>query len=114
MRMAWWGAVALGTCVLVAGCGSKREDEAMAVTQRFYSAVADHDGRPACEQLGDAAVSKLESEEEAPCAKAVLTLKLSGVGADKAAVYVTAAQVSLVGADTVFLDQGPDGWSISA
>jgi predicted amino acid racemase len=100
---------------LMSGCGGGADDKnATRVAERFYAAVAAKDGARACAQLEQSAREALEHEEEMPCRKAVLSLKLSGAKADSATVWVTSAQVRLRRGDTVFLDETAAGWRVAA
>jgi hypothetical protein len=50
-----------------------------------------------------------------PCEEAVLELELPRGGtAAETGVYVTSAFVDLVEGGTTFLDEGADGWKVSA
>ena len=106
-------------CLLVlaiAGCGTaEREDDAAAVAQRFHAALDSGDAEAACEQLSEETASKLEQQEKQPCDEAILSLELpkGGTVAD-ADVYVTSAVAHRAEGGTDFLDEGPDGWRISA
>jgi hypothetical protein len=100
---------------LAVGCGGGADDEnATRVAERFYAAVASKDGALACAQLEQSTREALEHDEEMPCPKAVLSLKLSGAKADSATVWVTSAQVRLRRGDTVFLDETAAGWRVAA
>jgi hypothetical protein len=106
----------LAACALVTGCGtadSRRDAEAVA--ERFHAALAERDGATACEQLGEDTVSALEQQEERPCEEAILGLDLpEGGAAARADVEVTDASVVISSGGTVFLDEHPEGWRISA
>jgi hypothetical protein len=97
-------------------CGTgRRDDDAAAVAQRFHAALESGDGRAACDQLGEATKSKLEMQEGKPCEKAILTLKIPKGGTpDVRHVEITSAYIGLTGGSADFLDEGPDGWKISA
>jgi hypothetical protein len=98
------------------GCGvSEREADVAAVAERFYAAIAERDGEAACAELSEETASKLERQESAPCADAVLSLELPGGGeAAATGVWVRSASVDLADGGTTFLDEGPDGWKVSA
>jgi hypothetical protein len=100
----------------LAGCGTAdREDDAVAVAQRFHAALEDGDGEAACDALSEATASKLEKQEKKPCAAAILSLGLpKGGTAAHTGVYVTSAFTTLAEGGTDFLDEGPDGWRVSA
>ncbi len=104
-----------GALALV-GCGTTgREDDAGAVTQRFHAALEEGDGRAACDALNEETASKLEQQEKKPCEEAILSLDLpkGGTVADTR-VYVTSAFATLAEGGSDFLDEGPDGWRVSA
>ncbi len=107
------------TCLLVlalAGCGTAgREVDASAVVQRFHAALEDGDGQAACRALSEATASKLEKQEKKPCVAAILSLELpKGGTVAHTGVYVTSAHATLAEGGTDFLDEGPDGWRVSA
>lgn len=98
------------------GCGaSDRESDAAAVAERFHASLERGDGEAACAELSEETASKLEQQEEMSCDEAVLELELprSGTTAETG-VYVTSAFVDLVEGGTTFLDEGADGWKVSA
>jgi hypothetical protein len=99
-----------------AGCGAyDREADAATVAERFHAALEQRDGRAACAELSEETASKLEQQEEATCEEAVLELELPrGGAAAETSVYVTSAFVDLVEGGTTFLDEGADGWKVSA
>lgn len=111
--------VALLVCLLLlalAGCGTAdREDDATAVAQRFHAALERGDGQSACDALSEETASKLEQEEKKPCEQAIVSLDLpkGGTVAD-ARVYMTSAFAQLAEGGTDFLDEGPEGWKVSA
>jgi hypothetical protein len=110
--------LALGACLVLAapGCGaSDRASDAAAAAERFHSAIGQRDGGTACAELSEETAGKLEQQEGAPCEEAVLRLELAGEGtAAKTDVYVTTASVDLVEGGTTFLDEGTQGWRVSA
>jgi hypothetical protein len=109
------GSLVLAAALALAGCAGGEDDEAAGqVAERFYAAVDSRDGGAACERLAQSTRDALEQEEKMPCAKAVLSLELSGSQAESASVWVTSAQVRLRGGDTVFLDETADGWRVAA
>jgi hypothetical protein len=98
------------------GCGTAdREEDAGAVAARFHAALEHRDGQAACDQLNEQTASKLEQQEQKPCAEAILTLELpeGGTVADTR-VYVTSAFTTLAEGGSDFLDEGPNGWRVSA
>jgi hypothetical protein len=99
----------------LAGCGQGGERATVAsVAEGFYASVADHDGAGACARLSADARKALEDQESLPCARAVAHLDLSGRRAQLVSVYSVDAAVELAGGDTVFLQDTPQGWRISA
>jgi len=85
------------------------------VAQRFHAALGKGDGQAACDQLNEETSSKLEQQEKKPCGEAILSLQLpkGGTVADTR-VYITSAFATLAEGGTDFLDEGPDGWRVSA
>ena len=106
-------------CVLaiaVAGCGTgERADDAAAVAERFHAALESGDGQAACAELSEVTASKLELQEQKPCEEAILTLELpkGGTVAVKR-VEMRSAFAGLAEGGADFLDEGPEGWKISA
>jgi hypothetical protein len=99
-----------------AGCGTAdREHDAAAVAESFHAALERGDGQAACDELGQETASKLEQQEKKPCEEAILSLELpkGGTVADTR-VYVTSARTTLAEGGSDFLDEGPDGWRVSA
>jgi hypothetical protein len=68
----------------------------------------------ACARLSADTRKALEQQKSAPCARAVVQLDLSGRRAHSARVYSVDAAVELTRGDTVFLQDTPQGWRISA
>jgi hypothetical protein len=101
---------------LAGGCGTTdRAPDAAAVAERFHAALGERDGEAACSELSEETASKLERQEGAPCEEAVLELELPRGGtAAETSVYVTSASVLLAEGGTTFLDEGSDGWKVSA
>ena len=99
-----------------AGCGTAdREADVAAVTDRFHAAVKADDGSGACAELGSETIKKLEQQEKRPCPQAILELDLPpGARTTSADVYITSAYADLGKDGADFLDEGPDGWKISA
>lgn len=110
--------LALGTSLLAAavGCGaSDRAPDAAGVAERFHAALERDDGAAACAELNEETARKLEQQEEMPCEDAVLRLELPRGGeVAETEVYVTNASVTLAGGGTTFLDEGSQGWKVSA
>lgn len=109
-------AIALGAAALCGqGCGQDaNRDQVRSVTDRFYAAVARHDGALACAQLDPPTVKQLEQAEKATCAKAVEALGLAPARIARVAVYVTNAKVDLSNGASAFLEQTATGWKLSA
>ena len=112
--------VLASTCLvalaLAAGCGTReREDDVTAVTEAFHAALEAGDGRAACDELTEETASALERQEKKPCEEAILELELrkGGTVADTR-VEITSAVATLAEGGTDFLDEGPDGWKLSA
>jgi hypothetical protein len=111
--------LALAGCLLVlplAACGTaSREHDAAAVAERFQAALQSKDGKAACAELSEETASKLEQQEKEPCDQAILGLELpKGGGVAFTEIEVTSAYVRLAAGGADFLDEGPEGWSISA
>jgi hypothetical protein len=98
------------------GCGaSDRESAAAAVAERFHAALGQRDGVAACAELSEETASTLEQQKDAPCEEAVLSLELPTGGESAVTdVYVRSASVDLVEGETTFLDEGSEGWKVSA
>jgi hypothetical protein len=108
--------VALGALVLaLSGCGRDGDRQSVrAVVDGFYAAVRDHHGDRACALLSPDTRKALEQQESKPCGQAVDELHLDDGRPDRVDVFSTEASVELVGGDTVFLGNSPNGWQISA
>jgi hypothetical protein len=108
--------VALPLCLLAAGCGTAaKEDDVIAVSDRFHAAIAARDGTAACTELSANAVETLERQAKRPCREAVLELDLpAGARASAAEVYVTSGYAELTGSNVAFLEEGPAGWKVAA
>jgi hypothetical protein len=100
----------------LAGCGTAgREADAAAVAEHFHAAVESGDGKAACKELSESTASKLEQQEKKPCEQAIMSLGLpKGATVTSAGVYVTSAFAQLSEGGTDFLDEGPQGWKVSA
>jgi hypothetical protein len=111
-------AIALAALAGVAagGCGTaERERDVATVVERFHTALEQEDGAAACEELSEEAQTGLEGLLKRPCEEAILTLELPKGGRPvKARVYETSAAVDLAEGGTDFLDEGSQGWTISA
>ena len=111
--------LAVFACLLalpLAACGTaERERDAATVVERFHAALESGDGQAACQDLGEETVSRLEQQEQKPCEQAIVGLKLpKGGTAGFKAVDVGSAYVSLAHGSVDFLNEGPEGWKISA
>jgi|SRR3954466_6975781 len=107
-------ALALATLVL-AGCGQDgNRDDVRAVTTRFYTALATHQGSTACAQLSSDTVKKLEQDEKARCATAIDEAGLVPSRIARVQVFEINAKVDLVNGASAFLEQTATGWKISA
>jgi hypothetical protein len=111
--------VVLLACLLAiaaAGCATaEREDDVAAVTARFHAALEADDGRAACAELSAETASKLERDEKKPCEEAILGLDLPKGGTVAVRrVEVRSGYTRLAEGGSDFLDEGPDGWKISA
>jgi hypothetical protein len=109
-------AIAVLAVTLSAGCGaSDRAPDATAAAQRFQTALEARDGQAACAQLSEETASNLEQQEQAPCEEAILAIELpAGGSARRASVYVTSASVAVDRGGTLFLNEAPGGWEVSA
>lgn len=97
-------------------CGTgERGRDAAAVSEAFHAALAQGNGQKACDQLSEETASKLEQQEGKPCEEAILTLELpKGGTAAIRRVEITSAYIGLAEGTADFLDEGPEGWKISA
>jgi hypothetical protein len=109
-------ALAVLAAVAVAGCGTaERERDVAEVVERFHAALEQEDGAAACEELSEETQTEFEGLLKQPCEEAILTLELPKGGRPvNARVYETSAAVDLAGGGTDFLDEGSQGWTISA
>lgn len=110
---------AVFACLLalpLAACGTaSRERDTAAVVERFHAALESGDGQAACRELSEQTTSKLEQQEQKPCEQAILDMKLTKGGtAGFEAVDMGSAFVSLAQGSADFLNEGPEGWRISA
>jgi hypothetical protein len=116
MRNALAAVALVGIAAALSTCGTgERGRDAAEVVERFHAALEREDGAAACEELGEEAQSELERGRKQPCEEAILTLELpKGGRAVNARVYGTSAAVDLDEGGTAFLDEGSQGWTISA
>jgi hypothetical protein len=108
--------VACLVSLVLAGCGTaEREDDVAAVAERFHAALEAGDGVAACEELSEETASKLERQEKRPCEEAILALELpKGGTVAYRRVEQGSAVTRLAEGGTDFLDEGAEGWKISA
>jgi hypothetical protein len=111
--------IAVFACLLpltLAGCGTdERADDAAAVAERFHAALEAGDGQAACEELSEETASKLEQQEEKPCEEAIVELELpKGGSVAVRRVEMRSAYAGLAEGGVDFLDEGPQGWKVSA
>jgi hypothetical protein len=106
---------AMCVAVLTASCG-RTDDRASvrSVTERFFAAIERHDDGVACSQLSEDTRTELENQEKQPCPQALDALDLKGGSLTRVQVFITNAKADLSSGDSVFLDQGPHGWRLSA
>jgi hypothetical protein len=109
-------AVAIACLLWAVGCGAAdREADVETVVDRFHAALEERDGAAACARLNEQTAATLERQEQRPCEVAILELELpAGARASDAEVYVTSGYAELGEAGAAFLDEGPEGWRISA
>jgi hypothetical protein len=104
-------AVGLGS----AGCGAGPDQAAArAATERFLTAVEAHDGVQACAQWSPQTRAELEKQEQRECREAVTGLRLEPGSVTRVQVYVLNAMVELSSGEAAFLEEGPEGWRLSA
>jgi hypothetical protein len=110
---------AVFACLLalpLAACGTAdRERDAAAVSERFHAALESGDGQAACDELSEETASKLEQQEKKPCEEALLELELPKGGTVAVRrVEMRSAFMGLAEGSADFLDEGPEGWKVSA
>jgi hypothetical protein len=105
----------LAAAAVSAGCGQDANSAAArSVTTRFLSAVGSGDGTVACEQLSAQTRVALEEQDQRECRAAVTQLRLDPGSVSRVRVYVGNAMVELSSGETEFLEQGSEGWRLSA
>jgi hypothetical protein len=109
-------ALAVVAAATAVGCGaSEREPDATATAERFQAALDEGDAEAACAQLSEETTSKLEQQGRRPCEQTILELELpAGRSVERARVYVTSAVVGVAEGGTLFLNEAPAGWEVSA
>jgi hypothetical protein len=101
--------------LLLGGCGSGSDRAtARVVTDRFFAALGAGDGARACALLSQDTRSKLESQEQKPCGEAIGGLGLKGAPVAGVDVDIVKAVVRLADGEAAFLDEGRQGWQLSA
>jgi hypothetical protein len=102
--------------VALAACGSRdRGRDVAAVAERFHAALESGDAQAACQVLSEETASKLEQQEQKPCEEAILSLELpKGATVAGTDVYLKSAFANLAESGADFLNEGTDGWRISA
>jgi hypothetical protein len=108
-------AAALALAATGAGCGTAGDRaQVRAVTERFYAAVGDKDGRRACTALAQSTIKQLQDQEKAPCPRAVEELDLSVSRVVAVQVFLTSARAKLADGESAFLDRMGASWKLSA
>jgi hypothetical protein len=96
------------------GCASGHEDAAGATADAFYRALADDQGKAACDLLAPETRSELEQSSRQPCDEAILDEGVTDSGARRdTKVFGTMAEVRYVH-DTAFLAEFEHGWKVMA
>jgi hypothetical protein len=108
--------VVCAAAIALSGCGTAGDRrQAAAVTERFYAAVEQRDGRTACEQLSpDLRAQLVKDQAGSTCARAVLEVSPHPARGARARVYAMSAEVVLADGDAAFLGHAPEGWRIDA
>jgi hypothetical protein len=115
LRRTLVAALAIASAATLTGCGRDGDRaKVRTVTERFFAAVQRGDGASACSQLSPDTRSELESQESKPCARAIAGMGLHGAAITRVQVFITNAKADLAGGESAFLDQGPQGWQLSA
>jgi hypothetical protein len=81
--------------------------------ERLSAALAARDGAAACAELDEHAAAALEEQEGESCERAILALGLASGAVARVEVAERAGKAD-VGEETVFLEQGTEGWRITA
>jgi ketosteroid isomerase-like protein len=103
------------SAVVLSGCGPDADrNAARAVTDRFFAALSSGDGEQACAQLSPDTRAEVESQEQKPCREAITGLGLEGGSVARVDVYMFNAMAELSNGDAAFLDEGEEGWRLSA
>ena len=105
----------IATVAAIAGCGGSANDAAVrGVAGRFLDGVGSGDGKTACAQLSPQTRAELEKSEQRQCSAAVTQLKLHPGRVARVDVYVLNAMVELTSGETEFLEEGSQGWRLTA
>lgn len=108
-------AILLVAALTTSGCGQDgAADTARSVTDRFMAAVESGDGEVACAQLSPETRGQLEEQEQRQCREAVTELRLDAGSVARVRVYALNAMVELSSGEAEFLEQGEQGWRLSA
>jgi hypothetical protein len=78
------------------------------------AAVESGDGEVACAQLSPQTRGQLEEQEQRQCREAVTELRLEAGSVARVRVYALNAMVELSSGEAEFLEQGAQGWRLSA
>ena len=98
-----------------AGCGGAADvADVRAVSERFSAAFEAQDGERACAQLTPQTRAQLEEQEQHQCREAITGVRLEPGSVDRVRVYVLNAMVELSNGEAQFLEQGQEGWRLSA
>jgi hypothetical protein len=101
-------------CV-IGGCGGGTDVAGVrAVSERFAAAVEAQDGDRACAQLSPQTRAQLEKQEQRQCREAITGVRLEAGSVTRVQVYVLNAMVELSNGEAEFLEQGKEGWRLSA
>lgn len=85
------------------------------MAERFHAALESGDGQAACAELNEETASKLEQQAKKPCDEAILELELPKGGTVAVRrVDMRSAYAGLAEGSADFLDEGPEGWKVSA
>ena len=97
------------------GCGAD-DDTVRATATRFVEAVAAGDGATACAQLTPDTRAALEKESGHRCREAAADLSdaLEPGSVTSVEVYVGNAIAELSSGEAAFLEEGAEGWRVSA
>jgi hypothetical protein len=98
-----------------AGCGGGTDvAEVRTVSESFWAAVEAQDGERACAQLTPQTRAQLEEQEQHQCREAITGVRLEPGSVTGVQVYMLNAIVELSNGEAEFLEQGKEGWRLSA